>query len=101
MAFKRVYHRAKFDSNMTEQDKLDCIDDFYKECDAYGVDGVIIGRGHGSDFILEGDDAAVDGRVSSLEDNEDLTHNETIHTDNSGSSSGMMVSHTDDDKRMP
>lgn len=101
MAFKRVYHRANFDTNMSEQDKLDCIDDFYKECGAHGVDGVIIGRGSGTTYILEGDDAAVDGRVSSLQNNGDLTHNETIHTDNSGSSSGTLVSHSDDDKRMP
>lgn len=99
MAFKRVYYRAKFDTSLSAQERLDFIDATFDGCANNGVDGLIVGRGPDINFILEGDDPDVKAQVEILDASNDLTGGEVIFGEASGSSSGQMVSHSDDDPR--
>lgn len=99
MAIKRVYHRADFDSSLSEQDKLNFIDHQFTDCANNGVDGVIIGCGGEGVFILEGEQEVVEGQINKLVNAAELNANESILEEERSSGMGQLVSQTDDDPR--
>lgn len=100
MAFKRVYHRADFDSNLSQSQREQFVDDAFDRWVNNGIDGVIVEYG-GCDgvFILEGDARDVGDELQYLNNASELLNNQDLHTDTSGTSSGHVVSHMHSDNR--
>jgi hypothetical protein len=99
MPFKRVHHRADFDSTMKVSEIEAFVDEIYSDCDNDGVDGLIIENLGGGHFILEGDDTAVDGIVGTLQESNKLSNNDTYLTETTSAVFSCLASHVTGDAR--
>jgi hypothetical protein len=99
MAFKRTNYRAEWAGGLSLQDKLDFIDDFFNQCNKSNLDGLIIGREGGGEFILEGDEVDVNGANSTLDGANELTNGGVYCTETNGAVYTKLTSHTEDDYR--
>ncbi len=100
MAFKRTFYSAAFASGLTTTEKQAFVDNTFDRWVTDGIDGVIIADGGCPGcFILEGDSTAVDSEVTTLNGAQELTSQQVLHTEKSGSARGYVISHMEGDQR--